>query len=447
MHRSDDRGSAMLVAIGSLLVMSLLAALSLQAATASSDGSNTDARAKYALQAAESGLQTATYRLNMRQPTPDRCVTQELAIPTGGACAASPSEALGNGAWFSYRTTPALGASDTCAGLSIRTQTALTQRCVTSSGTVDGVTRRLQARVAAYASTPLFPVAGILGLKSVGLNGNVQIPDTVVATNGNLTVNGNVATNGAVLGPNAPKPSINGNTDVEVRKRTPADGDFVLGGVDPGSSATVNDDQRIANGLQATPVAPYDPVSGASGLSYDAATRTLRASGNATITLGGGVYNFCGVSIRGNFTLNVATGAKVAVYIDSPDDPNSGCPAGSGGFSVGGNFSSGSAKGTTVTSPPLQLYVYGTNDHLGTVSLAGNATLHAAIYAPQSTVSLSGNVTVFGAIAALAVSMNGNGFQYDGQTSTLQTGSTGLYYRTAWRQCPATAGPGGPATC
>lgn len=429
-----DHGSTMIAALGSMLVMSLLAALALSAAVSGSDATAADARAKLALQAAESGLQTAAHRLNMLQPSPERCVGRTVGLPAEGTCASGPAESIGNGSSFVYTTTPALTAAGRCAGLHVRAQAALTQRCITATGTTDGVVRRVQARVAAYASTPLFPAAGLLGLEHVTLNGNVSIPDSTAATNGTLTANGNVRTGGTVLGP-AGRTSLSGNVSVgPVAQRTSADGPFVLGDVDPGASATSNDNARIANGLRTPPVAPFDAVSSGSSLTYDAATRTLRAAGNATITLGGGVYNFCSVSISGNLTLQIAAGVKAAIYVANPDDPDSGCPAGSGTFTVAGNFASGS---TNSDPTALQLYVQGSSRRRSTVSFAGNTAFRAAIYAPWSDVVISGNAKLIGGLAARSVTMNGNGFQWDERAGTLQVGSAGLYRRTAWRECGA----------
>lgn len=427
----QDRGSTMVVAMGAMLVMSLLAALTIRASVAGSDATTADARAKLALQAAESGLQTATHRLNMLQPSPERCIGRTVAPAISGSCAA-PAESIGNGSSFVYETTPALGGTARCAGLFIRVQTALTQRCITATGTTDGVVRRVQARVAAYASTPLFPAAGLLGLEHVTLNGNVTVPDSTAATNGTLTANGNVRTGGTVLGPTG-RTSTSGNVTITpVVKRTTADGPFVLGDVDPGASATTNDNGRIVNGLRHPPVAPFDAVSSGSSLTYDPATRALRAAGNATITLGGGVYNFCSVTIAGNLTLQVAAGAKAAIYVADPDDPDSGCPTGSGNFTVSGNF----AAGTTGSDPTaLQLYVQGSARRRTTVSFSGNASFRAAVYAPWSDVTISGNAKLIGGLAARSVTMNGNGFQWDGRAGTLQVGSAGLYRRTAWREC------------
>lgn len=441
---SSERGSAMLIAIGVLLVMSILAGVAVQAAVAGSDGSNGDARAKQAFQAAESGLRAATYRTTMLQPAPEKCVVLAVAVPSGGLCGPTPSEALGNGSSFTYRTTPALTEADRCAGLSVRTQNALTQRCVTATGTTDGVTRRLQTRIAAYAATPLFPVAGILGLRYVELKGNVQIPGTTVATNGALTLDGNVEIGDAIVGPKG-KVVEKGNTTTRSQTtRTSAQGPYVLSPVDPGTSATTNSNGRIVNGLKSPPVSPYDAVSSGSGLTYDASKRALKATGNTTLTLGGGVYNFCSISVAGNFNLVIASGAKVSIYVDSPDNPNSGCPAGSGGMSISGNLSSGSSDSDPTA---LQFYVYGTNDGAGRLDIRGNSTLRATIYAPQSLVTFAGNTKLIGGIAAGAVELAGNSFQYDDRAGGLQTGSVGTYYRTAWRECPSKATAGAPGAC
>ncbi|WP_040598671.1 DUF7305 domain-containing protein [Patulibacter medicamentivorans] len=429
--RDGERGAAMLVALGVLLVTLLLSGLAVAAATDGNRMSNDDVDGKRALQAAEAGLQTALYRINMLQPAADRCVTDAVVDPVAGRCPEHGPEALGNGASFSYRTSVELPAGSGCAGMPVQAQTALSQRCVTATGNVHGVVRRVQTRIASYAATPLFPVAGLLGLERVDLSGNVRI-DTPAATNGVLSMNGNVDTAGVVLGPAGSSRRTGNVSSGPIVQRTAAQGPFVLAAVDPGNSATVNDDQRIANGLRTPPQPPFDTVTSQSGLSFDPATRALRSTGNTTLTLGGGVYNFCSISISGNFTVVVAPGARVSLYVDSPDDPNSGCPAGSGGVSVTGNFASGSATGDPTS---LQLYLYGTNDGLGRLTINGNATLNATVYAPRTNLVVAGNARIRGGIAARSVTMSGNGFQWDERAGGLQTGSRGIYYRTAWREC------------
>jgi Tfp pilus assembly protein PilX len=428
--RQDD-GVAMIVAMGALLVMLLLAGLAFDAATRSSASATRDVRAKHALQAAEAGLQTAAYRMNMLGPSATACPTGDgtVVAATNGLCPAQTG-GLGDGATFSYRTSTELEASTPCAGRPVRTQTTLSQRCVTSVGTVDGVTRRVQARLAAYASTPLFPVTGILGLDRVDLSGNVSAPNAAVGSNGPVDINGNVRVGGVVLSPTGSL-STSGNVSAPQSPKLPDN--YVLTQPDTGNSATVNDNGRIANGIRNPPVAPYDQVSSssASAVTYDATTRALRISGNATITLGSGVYNFCSIEVTGNIRINVAAHAKAAIYVDSPENPDSGCPPGSGGFSVAGNFEGGNALDPTA----LQLYMYGRNDARDAVTIRGNSTLYAAIYAPKSLITIEGNATIVGGLAAQSVDMRGNGFQWSEGAGTLRTGNSGTYYRTAWQEC------------
>ncbi len=60
--RSDESGVAMIVAIGTLMVLLTLTALVAEGSVQLSGTSNTDRNAKRAFQAAEAGLQVATYR-------------------------------------------------------------------------------------------------------------------------------------------------------------------------------------------------------------------------------------------------------------------------------------------------------------------------------------------------------------------------------------------------
>jgi Tfp pilus assembly protein PilX len=428
----DDDGVAMVVAMGALLVMLLLAGLAFDASTRSSASATRDVRAKHALQAAEAGLQTAVYRMNLLGPSAQACPAPNgtVAAPTAGLCPPQGGT-LGDGATFSYRTSVGLESADACAGRPVHAKTTLAQRCVTSVGTVDGVTRRVQARVAAYASTPLFPVAGILGLDGVSISGNVSAPKTAVGSNMTVDINGNVTVGSVVLPKDA---TLQRTGNVTAPLATPRMPDpYVLTQPDTGNTATDNRNARIANGARRPPVQPYDQVESSSttAVQYDPVTRALRISGNATLTLGGGNYNFCSVEVTGNVHINVRAGEKTAIYVDSPENPDSGCPPGTGTFSVAGNFDGGNPADPTA----LQLYVYGRNDARDGVVIRGNSILYAAIYAPKSTVSIAGNALIVGGLAAQRVEMAGNGLQWSDSAGTLRTGNSGTFYRTAWQEC------------
>jgi hypothetical protein len=343
-----------------------------------------------------------------------------------------------------------MAAGGTCAGLQVdSSQSAIAQRCITAIGTANGVSARVQARVAAFTATPLFPEP-LIGLAGVSIGNNATIGSAtapaVVGTNGQgcvpgfpcgLTVGGgNTMMTGYVLGPNAPAPQVgNGATTGTGTTRTAAQGPFVLSPVNPGNSATVNDDSRITSGA--------DP---SHNINWNSQYRELEIKNNGSLTLGGGTYNFCNFQMDQNSTLTVASGTKIQMFIDSPDDPNSGCPAGSGNFTMsnngtainnyGGNYQPGTGDPTA-----LQIYVYGLNNDTNVVTFANNSNSYVTLYAPQSNVVLSpsNNSSFTGAIAGYTVSIgNVANFQYNGGDAGLTAGTTGLYYRTAWEQCPAT---------
>ncbi len=458
---AEETGAAMLIAMIVLLVTGMLAAVSVTVATQTNSSTRRDANNKSALEAAEAGLQVALYRLNMLRPDASHCVGDAVATPptsgqTSGWCASSVT-ALGNGNAYQYYTTPSLAASATCVGLTLTSSNTIAQRCVTSVGTSNGVSARSQIRVASFQARPLFPIAGITGTSAVTLNGNVNVSGSA-ATNGTMTANGNVGLGGAVLGPNA-RLSKTGN--VTVGSTTTLTSPIVLSPVDPGTSnqsslsacvarqaagyPSCNDNYRITNYLSnpSHPTSPYDPSTGVSLSSFNAATRTLNLNGNVTLTLGGGVYNFCELTGNGNVTINVGATAKTAIFIDSPDDPGSGCPAGTGHITLSGNVN---WVNTSADPTSLQIYVYGFNNGSNQVTLNGNTDFRGVVYAPQSNVVLNGNIGYYGAISGTTVTMNGNSFTWDPRAGSIQAGTTGLYYRTAWAQCTASFGSGSPGS-
>jgi hypothetical protein len=331
----------------------------------------------------------------------------------------------------------------TCAGLQVdSSQTSIGQRCITAIGSANGVSARVQARVAAFTAEPLFPEP-LVGLASVDIVNNATIGTSAVpaavGTNGQLKVGGgHTNMTGYVLGPSAPAPQVkNGAITGPGSTRTAAQGPFVLSPVNPGDSAQNNDDSRITN-----TTAPQDA---SSNVTFNPSTRELSIGNNGSLTLGGSTYNFCNFTAGNNATITIASGAKVRIFIDSPDDPNSGCPAGTGNFTMsqndsfvnyGGNYQPGTGDATAA-----QIYVYGLNNDTNTVTFYNNTNSYVTLYAPQSNVvvSPSNNTSFTGAIAGYTVSVYNNAtFQLGTGTSSLTAGTTGLYYRTAWEQCPAT---------
>lgn len=422
---------ALIVALGVLVVVGLLAAVGIETAVRTNHITRSDTGQKAALAAADAGLAVATYRLNMLGPDATHCVTTAVNSPSGGLCPVDGAETLGNGASFQFQLTPVLNGG-TCAGQTMtNTQQTVAERCVSAIGTTNGVSARTQAQVDSFAAQPFFPEPGIVGLNKVTVGNNAAV-NAVAATNGVLVLSNNSTVNGVVLGLGASISKCNSNCPYGISSSLV--NRIGLAAVPIGTSPAVNDDSRIANGKLAPAVTPFDTTSGAT---WTPATRSISFGNNgSSITLGGGLYNFCNFVTGNKTTINVANGVKAVIIIDSPTDPNSnGCPAGSGNLTLGNSVTFNDFN-TAPVATDLQFYVYGN----GTSVEWGNGdTTLATLFAPNSVVDLNNVGSFVGALAALQVNVNNVGaFSYDGSASTLQATSQGLYYRSAWQQCPAT---------
>lgn len=441
----DERGIAIASAIAVMaIVLILVAAISLRS-IGLSDSSTKDRDSKRALGAAEAGLQAATFRINRLAPTNGLCVTDVIATPLPLIGCPTFQQDMGNAASYKYTVSPVLALNDQCAGLPIQTTGAgvtIIQRCVTSLGQVNGVKRRAQARVAAFQGNPIFPVNGIIGLDGVDLKNNSTV-NGFVGSNGLISIanNSNII-GGLRLGPGAPAPQKGNNNIADVTYRTNAEGGYVLAPVEIGNSAAVNDNARIPNGLASPKVSPYDT---SSGVTYNAATRMLTMGNNSSLTLGGGTYNFCGVSMGNNTQILIAPRAPgqpqgVRLLIDSPYRSGSGCAAGAGmgTITMGNNMSFGSPPGGDPRN--LQIYVYGWSSAESPtpseVEFKNNGFV-GTIYAPQSKVIFKNNANITGGVAAKRVEVQNNlTFGWDAGVGDIRARTLRLFYRTSWKECP-----------
>jgi Tfp pilus assembly protein PilX len=473
---ADERGFALVVALAVLMITLLLGAVAISVAVDTNSSGNRDTNATTAVQAADAGARTAVYRLNVFLPSQNNCPTPTAtAVGSGGAPSATicapQTGTLGNGATFTYWVSRAMQTGDACTGSWVTSGLgSVEQRCITAIGAVNGVSARVQERVAAYNSTPVFPTA-IFGTKSVTVQNNVTIisdtPGTpaLMGTNGVLnaaptgggttvidgyalppgaTVNlgGNVTNNGPTTGPSTPYP-------VPTPAGTSTSQNTASGGTCVGASPQTNCDYRIGN----CPSLACDPTTG--NVYFDPVGRTLYLDNNSSLVLGGGFYNFCSLYMGNNAVITIAPLTEAAIYIDSPADPTSGtsgsstnppCSTSASAHGVApGTFSmsQGSTFNYGFSALKAQIYVYGDPNDTppnNTVSLQNTASISFGLVAPFSNVILSpSNNSLFrGAIVGYTVTLgNASHFTYEADTSTLQKGSLEQFFRSYWEQCPA----------
>jgi Tfp pilus assembly protein PilX len=429
-----ESGFALPTAIIILFVVTLLTGTAITAATQSSKSATRDTNVKAELEAAEAGLQVASYRLTQLGPSETQCINKSEAITVAAKEVESKckdgSESLGNGASFQYWTTLPLKAGETCAGRTVASIANTSQRCATSVGTANGVEPavRLQLLVSGPSAGTLFPVNGLLGLESVEIGNNTEV-DAKGGTNGKLSVGNNSNVESVALGKSSPpsQPEGGGTWGPVTREAT----DFALSPVSFGGTATENSNYRIENGLKVPQTSPYDE---SSGIEYKA-TRTLEVGNKGELKLGGGVYNFCNLTLGNKARIEVLGETKI--YIDSPNDPSSKCKAGDGVFSIANN-----ANIVNPSNDPTKLQIYVFDESGGPVEMSNNLTFYGTIYAPHSTVNIKNNAEWVGAVAAKSVSLKNNGtFRSDKRVESLVRPGPWNYHRSAWGQCTPGSGP------
>lgn len=471
-------GFAVPIALAVMTIALALAAAAVAWAVDSNSFTNRDSSTKAALDAADAGARVAAYRLSQHQPADNACPTVPAATPVGAnsLCAMVGPETLGNGATYEYWISRNLVPGDSCVGPAVdNSQQDVVQRCITAVGTAGGVSERIQERVARYTSTPVFPTA-IFGTESVTIGNNETIlTDTsgspaLLGTNGVLTIGGssgggttvidgyslppgaslqegqNVTNNDLTAPPRLtpyPTPEVTMSTTAT---NTPLGGTCATPSPVPAGYIQTNCDYRLA----ATCLTSCDSRNGT--VIFDSG-RNLYLGNNASVVLGGGVYNFCSLYLSNNSAITIAPNVNAAIYIDSPYDNGSNCSkspsaqgVAPGTFSMYEN-STFNAGGSALAA---QIYIYGDPDHTppnNDVTLSNNGNVSFGLDAPFSNVNISpSNNTIYrGAINGYTVTIGNAGqFTYEADTSSLQNPALYAYYRSYWEQCSGPGSAGNP---
>lgn len=429
-----EDGVALPVALSALALVSLLAAMTAGGAVYSNDASTEDRSSKRALAAAEAGLNIAAYRVNRfvkQTPTlPDlKCVGSFPQDPlASGECQPSSGE-LGNGSRYTYYVTPKLlsGACPTQVP-GPAPPPGSGERCVTSVGEADGVTRRVQARLT-NIKKPIFEFQGMVGKDGVNVANGVTVTGDL-GTNGTLSLNGNSRVGDVHLGPGgtiqkSPQSTYGTSYTHDAFAAPKLDLEFANSlNVPPNLNAAL---PGINTGVIVNTTLP----SYSKTVTWNAATRQLELGPGATITLGPGTYNFCRLKLAKDARLFVAPGSPVKIFIDSPDRDATCATATQPPLEL--------ASGTQINNPGeaqnLQLYIYGRNDGSELITFNNGVEMRAAIYAPQTSLKFASAIKITGAVVArylqLAASVN---FAWDPNLgSIVKAGAE--YESSAWSEC------------
>lgn len=411
------------------VLLALVAAFGLATATviasvSAQKGTTRDQDSKAALSVAEAGAENAMLRYNRIEQDP--VATADDCLPLGGSLASAP------GGWcpnqitgtvdrgsFVYQVRPTLGVIE-----------------VVSTGTVSGVTRRVHVFARSSGGIRPFGDASVIGLDSITLDSNAHI-NANVATNGNITLNSN-------SGIECDYAEVGVGFGVIVRSNAvfncpgPFEGSTSLPPVNIGDVATNNANDRIC---------VLDPVLKRScNQVWNPTTKVLNMSSNSSITLGasGGTYNyfFCRLELDSNSSLYIAGGARVRIYLGSPDfapclnqtlplvlDSNSQiAPTGAGALDVALLVVGSDTRPTSV--------LFNSNTEL--ISCAQTFV----IYAPRSAIEMNSNSEFCGGMAGQSVHLDSNAvINVAGQADDFELPNTvaAHYVRDEFVECSAIA--------
>jgi Tfp pilus assembly protein PilX len=440
---TNESGVALPVALAVMAAVAGLATVAAHAAIVANNQSFRDNNAKRAVQAANSGLQTALYQTNLMQPLSTQCVRKDAstgalsngALQADGWCQAQ-TEDLGDGATYTMQvSSPAVVTTST--GLSVD------QRKMVSYGTVNGVRRRAVTTINASRGNPLFPPGFALTVRdSITLMNNATF-NGHVGSNGTITLkNNSTACGDIVTGPGyTPSLGKNGSQCPGYRMYTATE-PFDLQPVDL-SLATPNDNSRLTNMKATPPVDPRDTCSNCTKVSWSSSTRVLTVDGPGVLTLTGDTYRLCRLEVKSGATIQIVSrSTPLKIYIDTPE--NCGGTSGMGSVIWNGTLAN-------LYSPPhaLAILVAGSATKSTIVDLPTNdASSPMGIYAPNSAVQLKNGISFTGSLVAKSVTaMNNAKFTWHSSINGLVSGSALRFYRAAtgsYKECtgtPTTAVP------
>jgi Tfp pilus assembly protein PilX len=438
---TDQRGIALPVAIAVLFTTATLATVAARSAITATHQSARDSSVKRAIQAAVSGVKNAVYQTNLVQPATTQCVGRNgsgqllaQAVQSNGWCAAM-TEDLGDGVSYSEQISQAT----TVTANSIQ----VLNRQISSSGTANGVTRRVLYTVQASTGAQLFPTGyAMVADQSINMKNNSKVTGGL-ASNGNITLKNNSDVCGNITAGPGKVYSHGPNTTVCSGASTAnATQPVAIQPVDL-SRASPNDNQRITNAINnsGTNKDACGTSSACSKITWNATTRVLTLNSGATLTLSGNKYFFCRIELKGGSALQIAARTTpMEVYIDSPE--NCGSTSGMGSVVLGSNSNFINLSSNPAT---FVFYVAGSSRIATSVDLSSNdgsgaSPIIMAIYAPNSSVTYANNLNFTGAIVAKTIDLKNNAvINYDSRVTAITSGSSVRFYEGYdYKECTTT---------
>jgi Tfp pilus assembly protein PilX len=400
---AGERGVALPVALSILFLVASLTTVAAKAGVVASHFQQRDRNVTRALQAATAGVEATIYQLNLMQPKAQQCVIKDassglltiVTVSPDGWCG-QQSEDLGDGASYTTRASAA-------ATLNTNGQ-VLAQRKIVSTGTINGVKRRIMLTTNAATGAPLFPANyAAISLSSVDY-GNSVFVNGGVGSNGNITLRQSSEVCGAVTpGPGSTLTLANNAYVCPGYSTTPADTKFQLAPVDQQDAPNHNYNSRICVQDTCTGSPIWNPTA-----------RTLTLNNSDTITLTGNIYSLCQLKLNNTSQLKIAP-RTTPLRIIFDNDPTT-----------------------------LQIFVTGSPTKPSSVNFDNTGDpaqdVQMVIYAPQSTIAFTNSTRIKGSLVAKSIQLqNSVTITYDNRVTDITSLSSARLFdpNTGYKDCTA----------
>ena len=409
-------------------------------------GTVRDRGTKAALQMAQTGVSQAIYQFNKIPPSPTNACSPVTSTgpQANGWCAPVGPFTDTSGGTFTYQAHPYVSGSNKALD-------------VVATGRFGNATRRILV-TAKSLDQNIFQDAQVKTANGIVMDANAAI-HTAAATNGNMTLASNAKQCGQASVGIGRQMILNGNASYfsdntcANPSNTVNQQELTLPTVNQGDAATNNDNARLfsqdlISGNKNS--ACFNGHNGNNQSDNSCGPRELFVGSNTAVTLTGGTYSFCKLTLRSNTSLYVAPGHAVAIYFDSPEA----CGYSSG--SVQMDMSSNSRITSTDGTPAnVALLFVGSTTRSTQILLSSNTASgttcqqNFVIYAPLSDVEMNSNSTYCGAIGAKTLHMDSNAdLKADADLTKLLLPPVNPHYSNpSFIECNSTAGTSPTGGC
>lgn len=437
----SERGMAVPTMLGVLTAMLAIAGVAATTSIRAQSGSVRDQDVKEALAVADTGINQALLRYNLVAPVaaspclvagPGGVMTQ-TGPQADGWCA--PVSGSSGGHTYVYRVRHVAGETLE----------------VVSTGTADGLSRRVELTSSASTGSNVFKNAGAIGRDWINLDSNATARADL-GTNGDITLNSNAQICGNAQHGIGGELVLNGDGqhlgENCLGTGTETEGLLTLPPVSQGDASTNNSNGRFWAPTCAT--APLcDTRTGGSSASWNASTRSLTLDSNSTATLGGSKpYSFCSLRLLSNSTLFIADDATVRIFFDSPEPEACNLPSGSVQLEMNSNTRIVATSGDATSA---QFLFVGSDTRSTRIQLDSNAETndtcdhHFVIYAPRTDIDINSNSIYCGLIAGKTLNLDSNAtlIQSENAGEFVLPGAAPHYTLDRYTECTgvATASP------